>query len=247
MRRGEYTYYTGREKKGTEGMAGKYDSEYSNSKYFPGGGYYEGPYSNTSEQKGYRTTRYNDTKGSYYRSGIIDSSGKPTGTLVDRVVNTLGGCIGTGWRYSCYVKSKSYFIGHASSHTGNHIGGSGGTAGSGGTVEKSHSANIYAFNGNLSSSSNEQTIIYLQGGVQNSRYKLNHFCLNDTYYEFEKNEAGSSNSNTVKYENKKASGSKTLNICVNYKNSTKSFSYNKQGIGSGAGYIEISNGSYIEK
>lgn len=256
MRKNSYTYCTDKSK-GTNGLSGKYDSEYMSggsnySRLFSGGGYYEGPYIRTDKVSPYTTLTGTFTGSNYYRSTLVNASNQPIeNSLVNTVTQTLGGCIGLGWRGKCAYGTGNntiYFkIGtHNNAHTGTHIGGSGGTAGAGGNITVGKNCKIYAYNGNLSATNSEQSIIYLQGGVQNTRYTIEHFCINSAY-EFKKVYDGTSSASVTKYTNSKVNGSKVLNICVNNVPKTKSFNYNGQGVGSGAGYIEESNGTYKVK
>ena len=257
--KGDYTNCTDNTK-GTNGMAGKYDSDSIGYMDLVGGGYYQGP--SIRNYNGKKPSASNSTyktitgtfTGDFYRCTIVDSSNRPqSGKNVNPELQMLGGSYGYGWQGNCYASSKIYFLfgthqstnanGVVSYHTGTHIGGSGGKAGNGGNVKISTAANVFAYNGKISSSSSESSIIYLQGGVQNTRYFADHFCRNGSY-EFKIIDSGKANAPVLSYTNSKASGSRILNISVDNVMSTKSFNYNKQGIGSGAGYIEESNGTF---
>ena len=138
-----------------------------------------------------------------------------------------------------------------------HMSANGGTAGKGGTILASENSKIYAFNGNLYTDGTDynnginQCPFYSQAGIKIATY---------SYYD--KSNSGRfsikllENQSTIavtNYENKLYlsepifSQNKTLNINTTLGitgNPLSNVDMSKQGIGSGAGYTEISNGTY---
>ena len=124
-----------------------------------------------------------------------------------------------------------------------HLAGNGGQAGSGGEIKVSNNAKIYAFNGNRYSDGTDynngknEAPIYAQMGIVPERYKW--IASNGIALELV------SSQTTIPKTNYINNIMKSQNVTIN---SNVSFLTNvdmsKQGIGSGAGYIEVSNGTY---
>ena len=134
----------------------------------------------------------------------------------------------------------------------NDASGNGGIAGKGGTIEVSTNAKVYAYNGNRytnGTSYNDglnQCPIYLQNGVKITEYKYepinkpmkNHFTL------IVKNESSNLNIDRVnefQYENEKL---KYDRVTIANNSYLQNVEMKYQGVGSGAGFIEVSNGTY---
>lgn len=129
-----------------------------------------------------------------------------------------------------------------------HEGGTGGVAGKGGNVTVDKTCKIYAYNGNRYSDGSSyangmnQTPIYCQMGVIPEKYTYLTKSVNTTIYVTLA--SAKSNVGTLNYVNPAYSNSnKKLGTDYN-KYLTKNLDMSKQGIGSGAGYTEISNGTY---
>lgn len=127
-------------------------------------------------------------------------------------------------------------------------GGSGGIAGKGGNVKTSSEAKIYAYNGNECTLNKtdegyyEKPLeIYIQKGILIGVYKTNKNWSEEIENFYEK-------LFNTKYSATKASGTKCddiVNVCLRqYSSNTNLTTSYGQGIGSGAGYIELSNGTY---
>lgn len=152
---------------------------------------------------------------------------------------------------------------------GSHRSGDGGTAGSGGTISVSKDAKVYAYNGNLFTDGTSyengvnQCPIYAQNGKVPARYEyislgsgtatVYNFRLNSTPTVVENNIAlsGYTNNKYISTSTEKEEtyvSSRILNINtilrISTNNLLNSVDMSKQGVGSGAGYIEVSNGSY---
>ena len=162
-----------------------------------------------------------------------DSEGNTTKTL-------LGGMGGLSW-----------WVGHR--------GGDGGIAGKGANVKVSNNAMIYAFNGNRYTDGTEykngvnQCPIYIQAGCSPKRQEVKSIDIHNydkqynNIWHMKTTSEQKINLDKTGYINKKYidndeyKSNKMLNI--NYLLNNVDMS--TQGIGSGAGYIEISNGTYI--
>ncbi len=136
--------------------------------------------------------------------------------------------------------------------------GDGGIAGKGGNIKVSENCKIYSYNGNKYTDSTEyndgenQLEIYAQGGILRSVYKLNSWWnYKENYnYEFFSGLFGT----TIAENVDKVIMAETYNelelVCVRYEQSCEKSGYinpetgSEQGVGSGAGYIELSNGTY---
>ena len=208
------------------GLCGKFQYRSSGSGpgyvYMAGGGYYQGNYS-------------------YNKDGV----NRETNGLLTHVL-CLGGAQNEGYHE---------YPTHAS--------GSGGKAGSGGTISASKNAEVYAFNGNIYSDGTayfdglNQAIIYAQNkiSVQKFKYKngevagSGHITLIETEPQKAINESGYINKKYLDsinhptfYLRKISNVNSLLDIDTN--TLLTSVDMSKQGVGSGAGYIEISNGTY---
>lgn len=138
-----------------------------------------------------------------------------------------------------------------------HEPGWGGTAGKGGTIKASQKANIYAFNGNLYTDGTEyedglnQAIIYLQDGKNIAKYKVEVPRANGQFTGRKVSNltladvSGYSN-NLYNIDSKyQARKIENINILLALSgNPLSNVDMSKQGVGSGAGYIELSNGTY---
>ena len=143
------------------------------------------------------------------------------------------------------------------------IGGLGGTgcdsshiAGKGGTIKVSQNANIFAYNGNRYTdgtsynAGENQTPIYLQNGIVTAKYKHG----NNTTWDKTSLSLTSSFSTITKtgyINNSLATKIVTINDNLYYTKADgtkiyflKNIDMTNQGIGSGAGYLEVSNGTY---
>ena len=139
-----------------------------------------------------------------------------------------------------------------------HMSGSGGQAGNGGNVKVSSSAKIYAFNGNLFTDGTDyqnginQCPIYSQLGVKVAKYKYIDKSKTDLFTieleESQKNINKSGYVNQIYNEKEEYKTNKLLNINTKLKITGNTLLTNVdmslQGVGSGAGYIETSNGTY---
>lgn len=179
--------------------------------------------------------------GGYYQGADGDTS--PT-TPINLKTQALGGMGGV-----------SFSVGHSA--------GDGGTAGKGGNVKVNNTSNtnkatVYAFNGNMYTDSTgyrnglNQAVIYLQNGILITRYAQigqetsNYPAPNNTSLPIlEVVEEGDNNFGKSGYINKfydtvtdNSDKVKTINDIL------KNVDMSLQGVGSGAGYIEVSNGSF---
>lgn len=129
-----------------------------------------------------------------------------------------------------------------------HGSGDGGTAGSGGDVTVTESCNIYAYNGNLYSdgSASQAAPIYLQAGIKNAEYTYVSQGDNVSRYKFLlKLVKEQTTAEKLSYNNTSVNQILDINELLNISgNPLNAVDMAKQGIGSGAGYKEISNGTY---
>ncbi|MBO5397920.1 MAG: hypothetical protein J6A36_03205 [Clostridia bacterium] len=135
-----------------------------------------------------------------------------------------------------------------------HKSGSGGTGGMGGIVKSSANANIYSFNGNMYTDGTsyenglKQCPIYLQAGIITAKYISVWESGNLFSLVSEQGVSSKSGYNNTIYEsNINYKNNKTLNINTLLGitgNPLSNVDMSTQGIGSGAGYIEVSNGTY---
>ena len=140
-------------------------------------------------------------------------------------------------------------------------GGGGWIAGKGGTVRVSKNAKIYAFNGNKYTDGTSynggrnQCPIYAQNGVLRDVYIMNSWWGMKEYYNYDffYSLFGSTIASGVNTVSKATGQSSMTNVLVraqridatlktDYINPVTGDCY---GVGSGAGYIELSNGSYL--
>ena len=195
----------------------------------------QGKYATAEFPSGY----YMEWQGGGYYGGITSTSADASFNMGKNLIGGKGG--------------PSYYPGHT--------GGSGGTAGSGGTVTVSKDAKVYAYNGNMYTdgtpynNGENQAVIYLQTGVAIARY--NHIKNQSSAWPSNNTYDINVHSNYPTY--KLVADSEKTNVplsgYVNTQNAgkTKAIPNNKylnvedmslQGVGSGAGYIEVSNGTY---
>lgn len=145
-------------------------------------------------------------------------------------------------------RQKDMLGGASNLRLSGHEGGSGGTAGKGGNVVVDSGCKIYAFNGNRYTdgvsynNGMNQTPIYCQLGVIPEKYSyLNTSTGTNIKVQKVKEKE---NVPVLAYSNPAYTASnKKLNTALN-KYITSNVDMSKQGIGSGAGYIEVSNGTF---
>jgi len=169
--------------------------------------------------------------GGYFRGGEgIDIDG------VNRAVTAFGGIANQGWH--------SYTT---------HGTGFGGAGGSGGTITVSRNNKIYAYNGNLYTDGTaygngaNQCPIYLQAGIVTAKYDYINQGDDVSYYRFLLDQKSLQTTATLSGYTNPNTSIGTLNI--NSKlgitgNPLNNVNMRKQGVGSGAGYVEVSNGTY---
>lgn len=128
--------------------------------------------------------------------------------------------------------------------------GSGGIAGNGGVIKTSLNAKIFAYNGNLYTDGTDyknglnQCPIYLQNGTKIAKYIYNRYG-GEMYNYFEL--ILQSNQESVAktgYKNTKYESISNVERYITKNSVLSNVDMINQGIGSGAGYIEISNGTY---
>ena len=137
--------------------------------------------------------------------------------------------------------------------------GDGGIAGIGGVITYSSDAILYAYNGNKytdETSYNEgknQLEIFAQNGELREVYKYNSWWgkLDDYKYDYFTKLFGNSVNNAISSVSKATGIADIENVLVRESKTCELSGYtnpitsNTQGIGSGAGYIELDNGTYI--
>lgn len=189
------------------------------------------------KNKGY----YMEWQGGGYYEGINSTSGDSSFNMSKKLVGGKGG--------------PSYWPGHT--------GGNGGTAGKGGEVNVYKDAKVYAYNGNMYTdgtsynNGENQAVIYLQSGKAKEIYTT----YKNGWYDWPRDTSYDVNVHTNKPYFKVVTVSDVVPTPSGYVNTknvgkTKTFTDNmylstedlsKQGIGSGAGYIELNNGKYTIK
>lgn len=154
--------------------------------------------------------------------------------------NALGGMWNTG----------AWFGTGGGNNNFEHKSGAGGTAGKGGIVKFSNNAKIFAYNGNKYTDGTDynngknECPIYCQAGIILGKYDITSDCnISDmiTRGEIQLVEAQKSTDKTG-YVNSDPNVNE--NITLNTSEHEITFNLNTQGIGSGAGYIEVSNGIF---
>ena len=180
-------------------------------------------------------------QGGGYYEGINSTSGDSSFNMSKKLVGGKGG--------------PSYWPGHT--------GGNGGTAGKGGEVNVYKDAKVYAYNGNMYTdgtsynNGENQAVIYLQSGKAKEIYTT----YKNGWYDWPRDTSYDVNVHTNKPYFKVVTVSDVVPTPSGYVNTknvgkTKTFTDNmylstedlsKQGIGSGAGYIELNNGKYTIK
>lgn len=164
-----------------------------------------------------------------------------------------GGYFSSGKSNGIATLEQYAYIGGEGWCCGAEFGGNGGIAGNGGEIKVSSNSKIYAYNGNKYTDGTEynngenQIEIYAQNGILrevyiqmlffNSAYHRSY----DYYSKYIKKGLLLTNSDIASSTAKLIRAETTCDV-TNYKNPITN---SKQGIGSGAGYIEISNGTYI--
>ena len=147
----------------------------------------------------------------------------------------------------------SYYIGHRA--------GDGGTAGKGGNVKISSDSQVYAYNGNRYTDGTgyndglNQCPIYLQAGISPARYVVASYGTHDigphkTYgltngITLSRTSALDKNKEKLSYVNPVYDNVKQTDKIITMNELLKNVNMSNQGIGSGAGYIEVSNGTFI--
>ena len=147
----------------------------------------------------------------------------------------------------------SYYIGHRA--------GDGGTAGKGGNVKISSDSQVYAYNGNRYTDGTgyndglNQCPIYLQAGISPARYVVASYGTHDisphkTYgltngITLSRTSALDKNKEKLSYVNPAYDNVKQTDKIITMNELLKNVNMSNQGIGSGAGYIEVSNGTFI--
>lgn len=147
----------------------------------------------------------------------------------------------------------SYYIGHRA--------GDGGTAGKGGNVKISSDSQVYAYNGNRYTDGTgyndglNQCPIYLQAGISPARYVVASYGTHDigphkTYgltngITLTRTSALDKNKEKLSYVNPAYDNVKQTDKIITMNELLKNVNMSNQGIGSGAGYIEVSNGTFI--
>ena len=147
----------------------------------------------------------------------------------------------------------SYYIGHRA--------GDGGTAGSGGNIKVSSNSQIYAYNGNRYTDGTDyenglnQCPIYLQAGISPTRYVVASYATHEyggehPIYGFTNGITLSKTSNLETNKTKSGYINKFYetvtddNKIITMNSLLKDVDMSYQGIGSGAGYVEVSNGIF---
>ena len=130
--------------------------------------------------------------------------------------------------------------------------GNGGNAGAGGNIKVSSNSKIYAYNGNLYTDGTDyenglnQCPIYLQAGIVTAKYNYNSEYGGPESYKLFELILISNQSITEKsgYKNNKYDSIETSKKYVTKNSVLTNIDMSYQGVGSGAGYIETSNGTY---
>ena len=130
--------------------------------------------------------------------------------------------------------------------------GNGGNAGAGGNIKVSSNSKIYAYNGNLYTDGTDyenglnQCPIYLQAGIVTAKYNYNSEYGGPESYKLFELILISNQSITEKsgYKNNKYDSIETSKKYVTKNSVLTNIDMSYQGVGSGAGYTEVSNGTY---
>ena len=137
------------------------------------------------------------------------------------------------------------------------LAGSGGAGGGGGVLNKGFDAEVYAYNGNRYTngtsynSGENECPIYLQNGIKLAKYS--YIARTNQYYSATLNKTTNFEIiDKLGYENEEMLGkSVTIDEDIYDLNTSgtkvyflKEIDMSTQGVGSGAGYLEISNGTY---
>lgn len=128
----------------------------------------------------------------------------------------------------------------------------GGNAGAGGNIKVSSNSKIYAYNGNLYTDGTDyenglnQCPIYLQAGIVTAKYNYNSEYGGPESYKLFELILISNQSITEKsgYKNNKYDSIETSKKYVTKNSVLTNIDMSYQGVGSGAGYTEVSNGTY---
>lgn len=202
----------------------------------------------TSTWPGTNGFRGNSNGGGGYFSSFGDYSYK------------LNGVVSTGNSTKDFFGGMSR-LGEFSGAPYGHRSGNGGIAGAGGIINKSTDSNVYAYNGNMYTgdefefshdnlrvtkiiyydgheynNGDNQCPIYLQLGITIDHYN---WLSNATYSNLNLEARNINSDNTLSgYTNSLVSGKISVNSLIDNKDK------NILGVGSGAGYIEMSNGTY---
>ena len=130
--------------------------------------------------------------------------------------------------------------------------GFGGNGGAGGTITVSANNKIYAYNGNLYTDGTSygnganQCPIYLQAGIVTAKYDYINQGNDVSYYKFCLTQKSPQTTATKSgYINPVNQGTLNINSKLGISgNPLTNVNMSQQGVGSGAGYIEVSNGTY---
>lgn len=185
--------------------------------------------------------------GSYFYAHRFDLRASGADKYLDTNGGQIGGQGGSG-------------IGYGAGSWWADAGGDGGKAGNGGTVKVSSNSKVYAFNGNRYTDGTDyknginQCPIFIQNGQLRAIYKLNAWWNEKEFFNFEY--LNSILGNTIEGSVKKLTIANEMsnlkNSLVRAEKNDNNFktqyinpsTKNSYGVGSGAGYIEVSNGTY---
>ena len=209
-----------------------------------------GDYGDESSANGLAGFNGGDGNGQIEGGGgyFLGGEGISDGNNINREIVAYGGFANQGAHGSLTGVPPEY----------SHMSGNGGQAGAGGNIKVSSNSKVYAFNGNLFTDGTDyqnginQCPIYSQTGVKIAKYKYTNKSKHDLFtIELEEaqkaiNKSGYINKiyseKEIYVTNKMLNINTKLGITGNSILTNIDMSY--QGVGSGAGYTEISNGTY---
>ena len=209
-----------------------------------------GDYGDESSANGLAGFNGGDGNGQIEGGGgyFLGGEGISDGNNINREIVAYGGFANQGAHGSLTGIPPEY----------SHMSGNGGQAGAGGNIKVSLNSKIYAFNGNLFTDGTDyqnginQCPIYSQTGVKIAKYKYTNKSKYDLFtIELEETQQIINKSgyiNKIYTEKENYITNKTLNINTKLGITGNSILTNidmsYQGVGSGAGYTEVSNGTY---
>ena len=209
-----------------------------------------GDYGDESSANGLAGFNGGDGNGQIEGGGgyFLGGEGISDGNNINREIVAYGGFANQGAHGSLTGNPPEY----------SHMSGNGGQAGAGGNIKVSLNSKIYAFNGNLFTDGTDyqnginQCPIYSQTGVKIAKYKYTNKSKHDLFtIELEETQQIINKSgyiNKIYTEKENYITNKILNINTKLGITGNSILTNVdmsyQGVGSGAGYIETSNGTY---